>query len=227
MFSFRFIAKQNISLSLCSPKSSLIDVKLFMRYESRPGGFMKLFSAVFLMCLMAVAARSEIPTAHYVDLNRYIGKWYEVASIPQSFQKKCVANTTAEYSFAEDDLIKVLNSCDTKKGDRDVAEGRAKVVDTATNSKLKVTFVKLVKWIFTFGGNYWILDVPADYSYAMIGDPTLEYAWILSRTPNLEKTKFIEIESKFKALGYDTCKILTSVQTGGIATRIPLCEYVK
>lgn len=179
------------------------------------------------MCLVALAARSEIPTAGYVNLDRYVGKWYEVASIPQWFQKKCVANTTAEYSFAEDDLIKVLNSCDTENGYRDVAEGRAQVVDKATNSKLKVTFVKLIVWIFTFGGNYWILDVPDDYSYAMIGDPTLDYAWILSRTPNLEKNRFVEIESKFKSLGYDTCKILTSVQTGGLSNRVPLCDYVK
>lgn len=188
---------------------------------------MKMISLIMSMSLMALAARSEIPTAHYVDLNRYIGKWYEIASIPQSFQKQCVKNTTAEYSFAEDDLIKVLNSCETKTGDRSVAEGRAKVVDQATNSKLKVTFVKLIKWVFAFGGNYWILDVSEDYSYALIGDPTLEYAWILARTPAVEKTKLVAIESKYKALGYDTCKILMSIQNEGAQSRQPLCEYVK
>lgn len=188
---------------------------------------MKIFSLILVTSFLALAARSEIPTAHYVDLNRYIGKWYEIASIPQSFQKQCVKNTTAEYSFAEDDLIKVLNSCETKKGDRDVAEGRAKVVDKNTNSKLKVTFVKLIKWVFTFGGNYWILDVSEDYSHALIGDPTLDYAWILARNPSLEKSKLIEIESKYKALGYDTCKILMSVQDGGVQARQPLCDYVK
>lgn len=187
----------------------------------------KLFSLISVLFLMSVAVKAEIPTAQYVDLKRYIGKWYEVASIPQSFQKKCIRNTTAEYSFAEDDLIKVINSCDTKDGSRSVAEGRAKIVDNASNSKLKVTFVKLITWIFTFGGNYWILDVAPDYSYALVGDPTLDYAWILSRTSSLNKTTYIEIESKFKAIGYDTCRILISVQTGGESQRQPLCHFVK
>lgn len=188
---------------------------------------MKSFLTVLFIAGISLAARSEIPTAHYVDLNRYIGKWYEVASIPQSFQKQCVANTTADYSFADKGLIKVLNSCDTKNGKRDVAEGRAKVVEPATNSKLKVTFVKFITWVFAFGGDYWILDIAPDYSYSLVGDPSLQYAWILSRTPSLSKEKFIELESKFKALGYDTCSILTSVQTAGLNQRIPLCDYVK
>lgn len=188
---------------------------------------MKSFLIVLSVACMNLAARSEIPTAHYVDLNRYVGKWYEIASIPQSFQKKCVANTTAEYSFAEKNLIKVLNSCDTKSGKRDEAEGRAKVVDTASNSKLKVTFVRIITWVFAFGGNYWILDVSPDYSYALVGDPALKYAWILSRTATMDKTTLINIESKFKALGYDTCTILTSVQGSGLQKREPLCDYVK
>lgn len=179
------------------------------------------------MFLTSAAVKAEIPTAQYVDLKRYVGKWFEVASIPQSFQKQCVRNTTAEYSFAEDDLIQVINSCDTKDGSRSVAEGRAKVVDKASNSKLKVTFVKLINWIFTFGGKYWILEVAPDYSYSLVGDPTLEYAWILSRTPSLDKAVYIEIESKFKSIGYDTCLILMSVQAAGENQRQPLCQFVK
>lgn len=175
----------------------------------------------------AFSKNAEIPTAPHVDLEKYLGKWYEVASIPQSFQRKCVRNTFAEYSMSEDNLIKVLNSCDTQSGDKKFAEGRAKVIELEHNSKLKVTFVKLIRWIFAFGGNYWILDVAPNYSYALVGDPTLKYAWILSRTPAMDKTIFIEIESKYRALGYDTCKILTSIQSEGLSEREPLCEFVK
>ena len=187
----------------------------------------KLFSLISVLFLLSASVKAEIPTAQYADLKQYVGKWYEVASIPQSFQKQCVSNTTAEYSFAEDNLIKVINSCETKDGSRSVAEGRAKIIDEASNSKLKVTFVKLIKWIFTFGGDYWILHVAPDYSYAMIGDPSLEYAWILSRTNSMNKKTYIEIESKFKAIGYDTCRILMSVQTGGELQRQPLCQFVN
>ena len=166
-------------------------------------------------------------TVPSVDLNRYIGRWYEVASIPQFFQRKCVRNTTAEYSLAQDGMIKVVNSCETESGERTVAEGRAQVVDTVTNSKLKVTFVKFIGWIFAFGGNYWILDLSPDYSYAVVGDPTLKYLWILSRESSLNFSNYVAIEKNLKEIGYDTCSILTSIQTDGLSQRQPLCEFVK
>ncbi len=174
--------------------------------------------------MMAVSAQAEVTPVPYVDLNQYIGKWYEIASIPQSFQKQCTGNTTAEYSFAERGRIKVLNSCDTISGKRSIAEGRAKVVDRNSNSKLKVTFVKILDWVFLFGGKYWILDLAPDYSYALIGDPSLKYAWILSRTPTASAEFYIRAEAKFRDEGYDTCQILTSIQDGGYTTRIPLCQ---
>lgn len=169
---------------------------------------------------------AEISTAGQVDLHRYLGKWYEIASIPQSFQKQCIGNTTAEYSLVEDGLIKVVNRCDTASGMVSVIEGRARVVDLKTNAKLKVTFVKLFDWIFAFGGDYWILDVAPDYSYALVGDPSLKYAWILGRAPALSTEDLQKAEAQFRSLGYDTCEILTSVQAGGVSKRVPLCEAV-
>lgn len=186
-----------------------------------------LVTGLVLSVFVGSIATAEVVTVPSVDLNKYIGKWYEVASIPQSFQKQCVANTTAEYSFAEKGRIKVDNSCETASGERDGSEGRAQVEDKATNSKLKVTFVKLFDWVFAFGGNYWIIDLADDYSYALIGDPSAKYAWILSRTPNVTDEFLIRAEKKFKSQGYNTCEILTSVQTGGIDRRIPLCDLVK
>lgn len=181
------------------------------------------------VCVLAMAQGplSPVKTVEQVDLNKYIGKWYEVASIPQWFQKDCIANTTAEYSFAEDNYLVVDNSCEQENGERKRAEGRAKVVDKDTNAKLKVTFVKLFKWIFAFGGKYWILDLAPDYSYAVVGDPTREYAWILSRTPTLPQDKLIAAELALKAQGYDTCKVLTSLQDGGFTEKTPLCEVVE
>lgn len=180
----------------------------------------------FLFCgaFTVSASARDIPTVDYVDLQKYIGTWHEVASIPQSFQKDCIANTTADYSILQNGLIKVVNSCDTVKGTRKVADGRARIVDSKSNSKLKVTFVKFIDWIFAFGGRYWILDLAPDYSYALIGEPSLKYAWILSRSPSFSAENFAQAEAKFKSLGYDTCKILTSVQTGGVQQRIPLCN---
>jgi apolipoprotein D and lipocalin family protein len=188
-------------------------------------GFMILIFAGFVNA-SASGETPEVKTLDHVDLNKYIGRWYEVASIPQWFQKKCVANTVAEYSLEENGLIKVLNSCDTKTGERDIAEARAKVTDAASNSKLKVTFVKFIDWIFAFGGKYWILALGEDYSYSVVGDPTRNYAWILSRSPVLPPAQLVAAEQSLKAQGYDTCKLLTSVQAGGFSERRPLCEVV-
>lgn len=175
----------------------------------------------------AQAADQEVRTVESVDLNKYIGQWYEVASIPQIFQRQCVGNTTAQYSFAEKGRIKVLNSCDTKAGKRSLAEGRAEISDRNSNSKLKVTFVKLIDWTFTFGGNYWILELGPNYSYAVVGDPSREYAWILARTPVLDGQTLSGIEQRLRAQGYETSKILTSIQDKGFQKRIPLSEVVK
>lgn len=194
--------------------------------------YMKLAAATFLLgSLLACAGlakdeRSSVTTVKSVDINAYLGKWYEVASIPQSFQKQCVGNTTAEYSMAEHGRVKVLNSCDTKEGKRNVAQGRAKIVDQQTNAKLKVTFVKLIDWNFLFGGNYWILELGANYSYAVVGDPTRQYAWILSRTPSLDIQTLAGIESRLKKQGYDTSKILSSIQSEGYQTRESLSKLV-
>lgn len=163
-------------------------------------------------------------TAPSVDLNRYVGKWYEVASIPQSFQAQCARNTTAEYALLENGQVRVVNSCETSSGDISRAEGRAKVKDKKSNSKLKVTFVKIFDWIFAFGGSYWILDVDDQYQIALIGDPSRKYAWILTRSPVVSREVLMQAERHYKAQGFDTCAILTSVQTGGFTERTPLCK---
>lgn len=188
----------------------------------------KAFRPLFTVFLfLSSLAYAEVTTVPKVDLKLYLGKWFEVASIPQSFQRQCVSNTSAEYSEAEPGLIKVLNSCDTEDGSRSVAEGRAKVVDEQSNAKLKVTFVKFIDWIFAFGGAYWIIDLAPDYSYALVGDPSAKYAWILSRSPQLTPEVYRKAEAKFRSQGYDTCQILTSVQSGGNGSRTPLCQIVK
>jgi apolipoprotein D and lipocalin family protein len=187
----------------------------------------KLVVAICLSIAAMAQANQEVETVEYVDLNQYLGKWYEVASIPQSFQKQCISNTTAEYSLDQDGLIVVINSCETADGSRSIAEGRARVEDKDSNAKLKVTFVKIFDWVFAFGGNYWIIDLGANYEYALVGDPTRDYAWILSRTPAVDMEFFKAADAKFREQGYDTCKILTSIQDGGTETRQALCEVVK
>jgi apolipoprotein D and lipocalin family protein len=141
------------------------------------------------------------PVAH-VDLDRYVGSWYEIAKIPNKFQKQCVGGTTAEYRLREDGRIDVINRCRTANGVVDEARGIARVVDEKSNARLKVSFVRFLgrNW---FWGDYWILGLGPDYEYAIVGHPERTYGWILSRTPTLDEATRSSIDAQLRAQGYD------------------------
>lgn len=173
------------------------------------------------------AKPAEVKTVPSVDLNRYIGKWYEIAAIPMFFERNCHGNTTAEYTLLPDGLVKVVNSCDNAKRKRITAEGRAKVMDAKSNAKLKVTFLHLFGWRWFAGGDYWITDLAPDYSYALIGHPSRKYAWILSRTPSLPTETLEALSNKLKAQGYNPCELVSQKQNGGLQGRFSLCVLTE
>jgi apolipoprotein D and lipocalin family protein len=175
----------------------------------------------------ALNSQPPVETVDAVDLQQYLGKWYEIAAIPQSFEKQCVGNTTAEYATAENNLISVVNACDTASGEPSVANGRAKVVDRTSNAKLKVTFVNFFGWQFLFGGDYWILALGENYSYAVVGAPGRDYAWILSRTAGMTEEQISEANQVLIKQGFDTCKVISTIQTFGLQERTPLCQLVS
>ena len=177
------------------------------------------------------AASSEPPpqTVTKVDLNRYMGRWHEIAMIPMFFQRKCVGNTTAEYNLLESGQVSVLNSCDTAEGKRIQADGVAKSLNPPKNTRLKVTFLKLLgDWRWFAGGDYWVIDLDEqDYSYAVVGHPKRKYGWILSRTPVLPAPTLQGIGERLKAQGYDLCRFNITPQAGGFSKTQPLCEMVE
>ncbi len=142
-----------------------------------------------------------------VDLERYAGKWFEVARYPNRFQKDCVADTTATYTLRKDGKIEVLNSCAKKDQKTKTARGTAKVADSRSNAKLKVTF------FWPFSGDYWIIDLDSGYRYAVVGEPNRKYLWILSRTPQLESQQYERILGTIRAAGYDPDKLIKTPQT--------------
>ncbi len=141
-------------------------------------------------------------TVEHVELGKYIGTWYEIAKIPNRFQKKCTGNTTAEYRIRKDGRIDVINRCDNKKGKVTVAKGIAKVVDKKSNSKLKVSFVRVLG-LQLFWGDYWILGLDKDYQYAVVGDSKRKYGWILARNKELSELQWDEIDVILSKQGYD------------------------
>jgi apolipoprotein D and lipocalin family protein len=152
-----------------------------------------LAAALLAMTLASAAAAADsttteapaVTTVSHVDLSRYVGLWHEVAKIPNKFQKKCDHGTTAEYTLRDDGRITVVNRCVKKDGSIEEAEGVAKVEDTATNARLKVSFVSFLGWR-PFWGDYWIIGLDENYGWAVIGTPDRKYGWILSRTPALD-----------------------------------------
>lgn len=167
---------------------------------------MKLSSIILLLLFsnLLFAGHPPLETVTNVNLDQYVGKWYEIARLPQRFQKDCTA-TTAEYSFRQDGEIRVVNSCRLKSpnGTLKTAEGRAWIKDTTTNAKLKVQFF-LSRFKLPFlSGNYWILELGSDYEYAMIGDPSRKYFWILSRSRFMNDDLYSELLSKARKLGFN------------------------
>lgn len=142
---------------------------------------------------ITVAAVQPVPA---VDLERFLGSWYEIARIPAWFQNRCVKDTTALYQLRTDGKITVTNRCITRKGDIDQAVGLARVLDPATKARLQVSFVSLLGWR-PFWGDYWIIGLDPDYRWLVVGDPRRQYGWILSRTSVMEPAL---LEAAFQSL---------------------------
>jgi apolipoprotein D and lipocalin family protein len=157
------------------------------------------------------SSRMPLPTATRVDLNRYLGNWYEIARIPNRFERDCEGDTMAKYSLRKDGRIDVVNSCRRANGKMKSVRGVATVVDPVSQAKLKVTF------FWPFSGDYWVLVLNSYYEYAVVGEPGREYLWILSRTPVLDKETYRGILSRIEELGYDPRRLVLTKQSEGPA----------
>lgn len=149
----------------------------------------------------------SLQTVPNVELKKYAGKWYEIASYPQTFQKGCHC-TTAEYTFTEKGYVIVENRCnrDSINGKQSYIKGKAFVEKNSGNAKLKVQF------FWPFKGKYWIIDLADDYSYAVVSHPNKKYLWILSRTSQMNDSKYQEIILKLKQIGFDLSRIQITKQ---------------
>ncbi len=172
---------------------------------------MRLSRLAFFFGLLSAAfadAQPPLQTVDHVDLNRYIGKWYEIARYPNRFEKDCASDITAQYTLLPDRRIEVLNSCRQSDGKLKSSKGKAKVVDAQTNAKLKVTF------FWPFYGAYWIIALDPHYRYAVISEPKREYLWILSRTPHLAPDLRARALEAIRAQRLDPAKLIEPQQSG-------------
>lgn len=148
-----------------------------------------------------------LQTVPLVDLKKYAGKWYEIASYPKWFQKGCHA-TTAEYTPTDKGDYVVRNRCHKGSLDGKVSsvKGKAFVVENSGNAKLKVQIFWPLK------GDYWIIELADDYSYTVVSNPDMDSLWILSRTPDMDETVYQGILSRLKDKGFDLEKLKKTPQ---------------
>lgn len=164
-----------------------------------------LAGCTYLMSRHPVGNRSVPQPAKTVDLQRYLGRWYEIARYEQRFQKGC-EGVTADYGLRPDGTINVVNRCRKPNGKTDEARGKAKVIDTVTNAKLKVSFFG------PFYGDYWVLDHADDYSWSIVGESSGRYLWILAREPTPSDATVDGLIQRARRMGYDTSMLRRTKQ---------------
>lgn len=152
------------------------------------------------------AAAKEPSTVSSVDVVRYCGTWYEIASYAPKEERGCI-KTKAEYTLNKAGYVDVRNSCQ-RKGKEKSVRAKAYSVPDSGNAKLKVQFFRLFK------GDYWIVDLADDYSWAAVSTPTSRSLWILSRTPYLGDAVYDEIVQRLKSRGFDTERLVKTDQRG-------------
>ena len=184
--------------------------------------------ALFGLCLALSAAglqaqtaptpastQAPLTTIAALDVPRYMGRWYEIAKFPNWFQRKCVADTSANYQLLADGSVEVLNQCRQKNGEMQQALGAARQIGPATSPKLQVRFAPAWLSVLPFvWGNYWVIDLDERYELVAISEPKREYLWVLSRSPQVEPARYQALLSRLKALGLDTDKLEVTVQRG-------------
>jgi len=161
------------------------------------------------------ARMTPVPT---LDLRRYAGLWYEIARLPFPYQEKCAHSVVVRYTVREDGRLGVVNECVQKDGRVSRASGVARLADPkGPPSKLKVRFAPaFLSFLSAVWGDYWVIDLAPDYSYAVVGEPKRRYLWILSRSPRMPEPVYAEVLERAARL-YDVSRILRTEQVGSPA----------
>lgn len=174
-----------------------------------------LLVAMLMTDPLTVQDRGPVRTVDTVNLDRYVGEWYEIARFPNRFQRECVGDVRARYARRADGRLDVVNRCRTAEGTTE-ANGIARVADARTSAKLKVRFAPAwLSWLPFVWGDYWILGLGPDYQWAVVGSPDREYLWILSRTPALDEAAFADALAVARDNGFDVSRLARTTQTAG------------
>ena len=173
--------------------------------------------AIALACAVgrpstAAAQPAPVRTVASVDLERYLGEWFEIARFPNRFQRQCVGDVRARYARRADGRLDVINRCRTTDGETE-ARGVARIVDQQTSAKLEVRFAPAwLSFLPAVWGDYWVIGLAPDYSWAVVGDPGREYLWILARSPHLGDQALATARAAARDNGFDVNRLVQTPQ---------------
>ena len=169
-----------------------------------------------LLGACAVSSWAEAPLAPISSLNvqKYMGTWYEIAKYPSFFQRKCVSNTVAQYSLQTDGIVRVENRCKQEDGQVIDALGQARQIGDTNSAKLEVRFAPAWLSFLPFvWGDYWVIDIDPDYQLVAVSEPKREYLWVLSRTPEVNAKAYDDLLTRLEKRGFDLKRLEKSKQT--------------
>lgn len=164
-------------------------------------------------CTVHGESLAQVKSVDHIELTRYMGNWFEIAKFPNWFQRKCVQNTQATYQLLNPAQIQVLNQCQTASGEVIQALGMARPRANGLPAQLEVRFApSWMGWLPFTWGDYWVLDLDADYQVAAVGDPSRNYLWILSRTPAISDASYKALTQRLALMGFDVKRLEKTLQ---------------
>ncbi len=174
-----------------------------------------LFSILACAYAMSACAERPLETVEAFSIEKYLGRWHQIALLPNRFQKECVGETTANYSLLSDGKLRVLNRCRIANGEYIEATGEGRINRRYGDpARLQVRFAPAwLSWLALVWGDYWVMSIDEDYSSVMVGTPSREYLWILAREPALSETRYQQLIERAKLAGFTTDRLQREVST--------------
>ena len=174
-----------------------------------------LLAIAIVIAPRATATDQPLRPADTVDLARYVGRWYEIARLPNKFQNKCAGDVVVQYARRRDGRIDVINQCRQNDGKVDQAQGVARrAAGAKSDAILQVRFAPaILSFLPGVWGDYWIIGLGPDYTWSVVGVPSREYLWILARTPSMTDSSFEQALEIAKGKGFDTSRLIKTTHT--------------
>lgn len=161
-----------------------------------------------------MSANGDVASVAQLDLQRYLGLWFEIGRLPLRFEDDDAIRVTAEYSLREDGSIRVDNRCIDGEGAPTQALGQADPIE-GHPGRLRVTFLPAgLRWIPFTRADYWVIRIDPEYRIALVGTPDRRHLWLLAREAGLDAATVADYASTARAQGYDLTAWIRTEQTG-------------